>query len=291
MGDEKVNFVIISGQSGAGKSQAKKVFEDLGYYCVDNLPPSLIPDFVRLLENNAENISHVALVIDIRGGQFFKDLEDHLAIFSERHHDVKIFYFEAGDSVLLKRFKETRRSHPLNPTGRIEEAISEEKQKLSSLRDKAHFIINTSDMNQAKLKSEIARYLKIGEEITGIAITVMSFGFKKGIPMDSDFIFDVRFLPNPYYIDELRHKTGNQKEVSDYVMSFEESVKYYDHLMHLIDYVIPQFSNDGRTQLVISIGCTGGQHRSVTFTNKMAKALIQKGYSVNTVHRDARKEA
>lgn len=285
-----MNFVIISGQSGAGKSQAKKVFEDLGYYCVDNLPPSLIPDFVRLLENNGENISNVALVIDIRGGQFFKDLEEHLEILSERQQDFKIFYFEADDNVLLKRFKETRRSHPLNPTGRIEAAIKEEKQMLSSLRDKAHFIINTGNMNQAKLKSEIARYLKIGEEATGIAITVMSFGFKKGIPMDSDFIFDVRFLPNPYYIDDLKNKTGNQKEVSDYVMSFEESRNYYNHLMGLIDYVVPQFSSDGRTQLVLSIGCTGGQHRSVTFTNKIAKALIQKGYRVNTVHRDARKE-
>lgn len=286
-----MNFIIISGQSGAGKSQAKKVFEDLGFYCVDNLPPSLIPSFIELLEQSSENISNIALVIDIRGGKFFKDLENNLELLKSKEYPYKIFYFEANDDVILKRFKETRRTHPLDPSGRIEDAIIAEKDLLETLKNKADYVINTSTTNQAELKNEISRYLEIDEAKSSISLTLISFGFKKGIPLDSDFVFDVRFLPNPFYIESLRGLTGNDEPVSDYVLGFEESNNLMVHIKNLLDYSLSCFEKDGRMQLVVSIGCTGGQHRSVTFINALAKHFDNHGYNIKIVHRDIKKEA
>ncbi|MDW7661539.1 MAG: RNase adapter RapZ [Bacillota bacterium] len=286
-----MNFIIISGQSGAGKSQAKKVFEDLGFYCVDNLPPSLIPSFIELLEQSSENISNIALVIDIRGGKFFKDLENNLNLLKSKEYPYKIFYFEANDDVILKRFKETRRTHPLDPSGRIEDAIIAEKDILETLKNKADYVINTSTTNQAELKNEISRYLEIDETESNITLTLISFGFKKGIPLDSDFVFDVRFLPNPFYIESLRGLTGNDAAVSDYVLGFEESNKLMVHIKNLLDYSLSCFEKDGRMQLVVSVGCTGGQHRSVTFINALAKHFDDHGYNIKVVHRDIKKEA
>lgn len=283
-----MNFIIISGQSGAGKSQAKKVFEDFGYYCIDNLPPSLIPNFLELLEQNSEDINNIALVIDIRGGKFFKDLEDNLELLTQKNYDYRIFYFEANDDVLIKRFKETRRSHPLDPAARIETCIEQEKEILSALKEEADFVINTGVMTQSQLKSEISRFLEIKDETQQIALTIMSFGFKKGVPLDSDYVFDVRFLPNPYYIEELRTLTGNDKPVRDYVMSFQESNDYINRIEDLLAYAVPMFVRDGRNQLVISVGCTGGQHRSVTFANELSLFFKDKNYNVVTVHRDAK---
>ena len=285
-----MNFIIISGQSGAGKSQAKKVFEDLGYYCIDNLPPSLIPNFLELLEQNSENITNVALVIDIRGGKFFKDLEYHLQILQNKGYPYRVFYFEADDDVILKRFKETRRTHPLDPSGRIEDAIRAEKDILSILKNQADFVINTNTTTQTELKNKITTALDLSEKQNPMAITFLSFGYKRGIPMDSDFIFDARFLPNPYYVEALRPLTGNQHEVSDYVMSFDESRAYFDHMTQFLDHVLQAMAQDGRPQLIVSIGCTGGQHRSVTFANALTKHYAVKGYSVRAVHRDAVKE-
>lgn len=286
-----MNFIIISGQSGAGKSQAKKVFEDLGFYCVDNLPPSLIPSFIELLEQSSENISNIALVIDIRGGKFFKDLENNLELLKSKEYPYKIFYFEANDDVILKRFKETRRTHPLDPSGRIEDAIKAEKDILETLKNKADYVINTSSTNQAELKNEISRYLEIDETDNKITLTLISFGFKKGIPLDSDFVFDVRFLPNPFYIESLRGLTGNDEAVSDYVLGFEDSNRLMVHIKNLLDYSLSCFEKDGRMQLVVSVGCTGGQHRSVTFINSLAKHFDDQGYNINVVHRDIKKEA
>ncbi|MCD4713367.1 MAG: RNase adapter RapZ [Clostridiales bacterium] len=286
-----MNFIIISGQSGAGKSQAKKVFEDLGFYCVDNLPPSLIPSFIELLEQSSENISNIALVIDIRGGKFFKDLENNLNLLKSKEYPYKIFYFEANDDVILKRFKETRRTHPLDPSGRIEDAIKAEKDILETLKNKADYVINTSTTNQAELKNEISRYLEIDETENKITLTLISFGFKKGVPLDSDFVFDVRFLPNPFYIESLRGLTGNDASVSDYVLGFEESNTLMVHIKNLLDYSLSCFEKDGRMQLVVSIGCTGGQHRSVTFINALAKHFDDHGYNIKVVHRDIKKEA
>jgi len=286
-----VNFIIISGQSGAGKSQAKKVFEDLGYYCVDNLPPSLIPSFTDLLEQNSENINNVALVIDIRGGKFFKDLENHLALLKQKGYPYRVFYFEADDDVLLKRYKENRRTHPLDPSGRIDDAIQAEKQMLSSLRLQADFVINTNTTTQAQLKKAISEALDLTDTQTQMQVAFVSFGYKKGLPLDADFIFDVRFLPNPYYIEELRPMTGNDAAVSDYVMSHDESKNTYDHLKRFLDFMIPQMIKDGRAQLVVGIGCTGGQHRSVTFANLLASDFKSRGYHAIALHRDVRKEA
>ncbi|MBE0449300.1 MAG: RNase adapter RapZ [Clostridia bacterium] len=285
-----MNFIIISGQSGAGKSQAKKVFEDLGFYCVDNLPPSLIPSFIELLEQSSENISNIALVIDIRGGKFFKDLENNLELLKSKEYPYKIFYFEANDDVILKRFKETRRTHPLDPSGRIEDAIIAEKDLLETLKNKADYVINTSTTNQAELKNEISRHLEIDETKKTVSLTLISFGFKKGIPLDSDFLFDVRFLPNPFYIETLRGMTGNDQAVSDFVMGFEESKKMLEHIKNLLDYSLSCFKKDGRMQLVVSLGCTGGQHRSVTFINELAKHFDNHGYNIKIVHRDIKRE-
>lgn len=285
-----MNFIIISGQSGAGKSQAKKVFEDLGFYCIDNLPPSLIPNFIELLDQNSENINNVALVIDIRGGKFFKDLEFHLNAINQKGYNYRLFYFEADDDVLLKRFKETRRTHPLDPNGRIEEAIQAEKQILSVLKSKAEFVINTNTTNHSQLKNLISDALEISDIHGSTQVTFVSFGFKKGLPLDSDFIFDVRFLPNPYYIESLRALTGNEVEVSSYVMGFDESKEYLEVIKNTMTYVIPNIIKDGRSQLVVAIGCTGGQHRSVTFANELARYFSGKGIKSHSVHRDAKKD-
>jgi len=285
-----VNFIILSGQSGAGKSQAKKVFEDLGYYCIDNLPPSLIPSFIELVEQNSENIQHVALVIDIRGGKFFKDLENNLNLLKDKGYTYQVFYFEADDQILLKRFKETRRTHPLDPNGRIEDAIQSEKKMLSVLREQADFVINTNTTTQAQLKNSISKALSITEPHVSMQVTFVSFGFKKGLPLDADYVFDVRFLPNPYYIEALRSLTGNEAEVQNYVMSFDESRALFEQMRQFLDLVIPSMVKDGRAQLVIAIGCTGGQHRSVTFANKLADHYNIQGYSANAIHREIRKD-
>lgn len=285
-----MNFIIISGQSGAGKSQAKKVFEDLGYYCVDNLPPSLIPNFIELIEQNSENINQVALVIDIRGGKFFKDLEDNMNLLREKGYAHKVFYLEADDDVILKRFKETRRTHPLDPSGRIEDAIQSEKALLSELKSKADVVINTNATNQTQLKKLITSALDISETQNQMQITFVSFGFKRGLPLDSDYMFDLRFLPNPYYVEHLRLMTGNDIDVSDYVLSFEESKAYLEQIRIFLDFVLPHMIKDGRAQLVISIGCTGGQHRSVTFANALANHYTEIGYNACAIHRDVRKE-
>jgi len=281
-----MNFIIISGQSGAGKSQAKKVFEDFGYYCIDNLPPSLIPNFVELLEQNSEGIYNIALVIDIRGGKFFKDLEKNLQKLSLRKYDYKIFYFEASDEVLLKRFKETRRTHPLDPMGQIEMAIKEEKTLLDTLKKSADFVINTDNLTQSNLKQEISKALKISESSDSISITLMSFGFKSGVPKDVDYVFDVRFLPNPFYDESLRYSNGNDKDVRAYVMDFEESQTFKKILIGLFDFIFPRFIKEGRAQLVIGIGCTGGQHRSVTFVNELTEYYREKGYTIKRIHRE-----
>lgn len=285
-----MNFIIISGQSGAGKSQAKKVFEDLGFYCVDNLPPSLIPNFIELLAQNSENINNVALVIDIRGGKFFKDLEDNMALMNEKGFTYRVLYLEADDDVILKRFKETRRTHPLDPNGRIEDAIQSEKKLLASLKSQASFVINTNTTTQAQLKAAITKALEMDESESKLNVAFVSFGFKKGLPLDSDFIFDVRFLPNPHYIEALRPLTGNDQQVSSYVMSFEESRATLDQIVTFLNFIIPQMVKDGRAQLVIAIGCTGGQHRSVTFANALAEHYLKQGYAAAAVHRDAKRD-
>lgn len=281
-----MKITIISGLSGAGKSQAVKALEDLGYYCVDNIPPVLVPKFAELCSSSTEGIDKLGLVMDIRGGRFFDDIFESLDGLDRKGLSYDILFLEASDGALVKRFKETRRSHPMAREGRIEVGISRERKKLAPLKDRADIIIDTSDMTANQLKNEISKTYLEGA-VPSITLTLLSFGFKEGIPVDADLVFDVRFLPNPFYIEELRPMTGNDAPVQEYVMSFDESRIFMDKLMDMLLFLIPQYIKEGKSQLTIAIGCTGGKHRSVTLTNKLGDALKDAGNRVVVVHRDA----
>ncbi|QEK11583.1 RNase adapter RapZ [Crassaminicella thermophila] len=282
-----MKFVIITGLSGAGKSQAMKSMEDLGYYCVDNLPPALIPKFTDLCFHAQGEIEKIALVIDIRGGRFFDDLFKSLDVIKNQGYNYEILFLEASDEVLIKRFKETRRVHPINPSGRIIEGITKEREKLAELKKKAKYIVDTSNLTSAQLKEEIKKIYIEGVKPDNITIFIQSFGFKKGILLDADLVFDVRFLPNPHYIETLRDYTGNDKVVRDYVMKWPESIEFVEKLNDMIDFLIPLYIKEGKSQLVIGIGCTGGKHRSVTVANILYERLKDKGHRVIINHRDS----
>ncbi len=284
-----MEFVIVTGMSGAGKSQAIKVMEDIGYYCMDNLPPSLLPKFADLYFHSNNNIEKVALVIDIRGGNFFNDVFESLDKLKSKGYKYTILFLDASDDVLIKRFKELRRPHPLSPGDRVVEGIEKEREKLSELKEKANNIIDTSNLTIGMLKEEIKKILLEGEELSKLTISVLSFGFKHGIPLDADLVFDVRFLPNPHYVDKLRAYTGNDKNVRDYVMKWEESKQFRDKLIDMIYFLIPYYIKEGKTQLVIALGCTGGKHRSVTLANILYEDLEEKGHRVTIKHRDSNK--
>lgn len=281
-----MELVIITGMSGAGRSQAMKVLEDFGYYCVDNLPPVLIHQFVTLCEQNTEDIKKLALVTDIRGGIFFKDLKKELEALRRTGLSYKLLFLDASDKVLIKRFKEARRSHPMNPTGSIEDGIFEERKTLSLLKDAADTIIDTSGYNLSQFKNEMSKIFRENSETSNMSISIMSFGFKKGMPMDADFVFDARFLPNPFYVEELRALTGNDVPVQEYVMSFQESHDFYLQILNMVTTVLPLCEKEGRAQLIIAIGCTGGHHRSVTLANRLYNELDSGKYTLSITHRD-----
>ncbi len=284
-----MKIVIITGMSGAGKSQAVKCMEDLGYYCVDNLPPILISKFVELCRQSQGDIEKVALVIDIRGGLFFQDLFAGLDNLAESGHEYEILFLDANDESLIKRFKETRRKHPISINGKgIGEGISEERKRLEKLKKMATNIIDTSKLTPGQLKEELRNIYLEGDSTTNLIIYITSFGFKHGIPLDSDLVFDVRFLPNPYYIDELRDFTGRDKRIRDFVMASPISVEFSERLYNLIDFLIPHYIKEGKNQLVISIGCTGGRHRSITISHVLYNRLREEGYRVISNHRDER---
>jgi len=283
-----MELVIITGMSGAGRSQAMKVLEDFDYYCVDNLPPVLIHQFVDLCDRNTEDIRKLALVTDIRGGIFFEDLVQEMENLKANGLDCKLLFLDSSDKVLIKRFKEARRSHPMNPNGSIEDGIGEEREKLSKLRDMADTIIDTSGYNLSQFKNEMSKIFREDTETSNMSISIMSFGFKKGIPLDADFVFDARFLPNPFYIEELRSQTGNDKPVQDYVMSFTESHDFYNQIVSMVNTVLPLCEKEGRAQLIIAVGCTGGQHRSVTLSNRLYNELNDHKYTVGITHREIR---
>lgn len=282
-----MKFVIITGLSGAGKSQAMKSMEDLGFYCVDNLPASLIPKFTELCLHAQGDIDKVALVIDIRGGPFFDDLFENLDMLRRVGYEYEILFLETSDEVLIKRFKESRRDHPLSPGDRIIEGITAERKKLARLKEMAHYIIDTSKLTPANLKEEINQIFMQGIKSRNLTISILSFGFKKGIPLDADLVFDVRFLPNPHYIDELRDYTGDDQSVRDYVMKWPESISFVEKLKDMIDFLIPLYIKEGKSQLVIAIGCTGGKHRSVTIANILYETLKEKGHRATINHRDS----
>jgi len=276
--------------SGAGKSLCVKYFEDIGYFCVDNLPPSLVPKFAEICLQGQNKMDRIALIMDIRGGSMFLDLFPALESLAAYGISYKILFLEAQDNVLVKRFKETRRMHPLSPEGRILDGIREERRILQPVKEKAHYIIDTSNLTPRQLKQEIHNLFVEGKPFSGLIISVISFGFKYGVPIDCDLVFDVRFIPNPYYIDSLKNLTGNDEEVSEYVMSFHESRVFLTKLVDLLDFLIPNYVKEGKNQLVIGIGCTGGKHRSVTIANQLFDILKAKNSSVVLEHRDIDKD-
>lgn len=284
-----VDLLIITGLSGAGKTQAVRVLEDLGFFCVDNLPPVLIPKFAELCAQTEGKVKKVALVIDIRGGMFFDDLLKELEELKNLKIYYEILFLEASDEVLVKRFKETRRRHPMSPDGSIYAGIRRERERLQELRGKADKIIDTSNLKPAQLKEEIRMIWGTGNRKRSLYITLMSFGFKYGIPLDTDLLIDVRFLPNPYYIKELRELTGNDSEVKEYVFKSSVSKEFLQKYYDLLNFLIPHYIQEGKTHLVIAIGCTGGQHRSVAIANKLGVLLKKEDYEVNVAHRDVQK--
>lgn len=286
-----MRLVIITGMSGAGKSSVLKMLEDAGYFCVDNLPIQLIYKFVQLTENGTEKFDTVALGVDIRSGQALEELEQVLEQIKLDGYQYEILFLEASTEVLVKRYKETRRNHPLSGSGRVETGIEEERNKLDFIKKKADVILDTSRLLIRELKTEIDKIYVRNETYKNFYITILSFGFKYGIPMDSDLVFDVRFLPNPFYISHLKGLTGNDLPVQEYVMESELSKTFLDKLEDMLLFLIPNYILEGKNQLVISIGCTGGKHRSVTLANELEKRIKKLKYGLKVEHRDMEKDA
>ena len=282
-----MRFVIVTGMSGAGKSSALKTLEDAGYFCVDNLPVALLDKFADMLLDETAKIENVALGIDIRNGRGIGELAHKLKEIEAAGIKYEILYLNASNRILLKRYKETRRTHPLAHGGRVDRGIRQEREKLAFLKQHADYIIDTSKLLTRELNMELEKIFVEGREFKSLVVTVLSFGFKYGIPADADLVFDVRFLPNPYYIDDLKKKTGNDKPVQDYVMGFEVSHVFLNKLTDMIQFLLPNYVQEGKNQLIIGIGCTGGKHRSVTLANRLFENLSrQNDYGIRIEHRD-----
>lgn len=282
-----MRFVVVTGMSGGGKSTALRMLEDAGFYCVDNLPVALIEKFMELIAQPGSEVTKVALGLDVRADQSFEDVNKVLDKMRENGYSFEILFMEAGDQALVKRYKETRRVHPLSQDGRVEDGIVKERKILQKIRGKADYVIDTSNLLTRELKEELERIFVKNEEYNSLMVTILSFGFKHGIPADADLVFDVRFLPNPFYIEELKYKTGNDKEVQDYVMGFDEAEIFIDKLSDMTEFLLPNYIKEGKYQLVIAIGCTGGKHRSVTLANRLYERMKRKGgYGLKIVHRD-----
>jgi len=280
-----MELIIVTGLSGAGKSQAMHCLEDLGFYCIDNLPPKLMGSFITLAKNANETIDKVAISADIRGGKFFNDLEACLEELHTQDVEYKLMFLEASDQVLIRRYKETRRNHPMNRDGNILEGIQHERQVLEPIKKKARFVVDTSGLKAAGLNAEI-KSLLVSEEADTFTINIESFGFKHGIPTEADFVFDARFIPNPFYLKSMKKLTGRNKKVRDYVLQFEESRDYIRRVSGLILASIPGYIREGKYHLSIGVGCTGGQHRSVVIASELARVLEANGRSVILTHRD-----
>ncbi|MBO5622705.1 MAG: RNase adapter RapZ [Butyrivibrio sp.] len=287
-----MRFVIVTGMSGGGKATAIHMLEDAGFYCVDNLPVSLIEKFAELILTPDSEITKVVLGIDARAGQSFEGVSGILENLKKKGIPVEVLFMDASDQVLIKRYKETRRIHPMNSAGdRLEDGIAKERDVLAEIKTKADYIIDTSNLLTRELKEELDRIFVNNEEYNSLMVNILSFGFKYGIPSDADLVFDVRFLPNPYYIDELKHQTGEDKPVQDYVKSFSACKEFVDKLADMLTFLIPNYVKEGKYQLVVAIGCTGGQHRSVTIANEVYERLKDENgnFGLNLSHRDIRK--
>lgn len=283
-----MRFVIVTGMSGAGKSSVLKMLEDFNYFCVDNLPIPLVKKFTRLIMQG--KLGKVALGLDIRSGQALKELDIVLQDIRNMGFQFEILFLDCSTDVLVKRYKETRRTHPLSGGVRIEKGIDMERERLEFLRRKADVIIDTSHLLIRDLKAQITRIYVDDVSFSNFYVTVLSFGFKYGIPSDSDLVFDVRFLPNPYYVQELKHLTGNDIKVSSYVMKSEPAIQFLNKLEDMLIFLIPNYIVEGKNQLVVSIGCTGGKHRSVTLVNELIKRLSKTEYGLKVEHRDITKD-
>ena len=285
-----MEFVIVTGLSGAGKSRAINALEDIGFYCVDNMPPKLLPKFAELCLQSRDKLSRVAIVIDARGGELFRDLFESLEELKQQGGDYKLLFLECNDQVLARRYKETRRQHPLagENGGSVVAAIAQERALLKSARARTDYLIDTSLLSPAQLKERITA-LFLGDSHTGMVVQCMSFGFKYGYPAEADLVMDVRCLPNPFYVDTLKHKTGLDEDVRRFVLDRDETRGFQTRLYDLVDYLLPLYSEEGKSQLVIAIGCTGGKHRSVALTEELAKHIIAGGRRVMVNHRDIEK--
>ncbi|MDD6485154.1 MAG: RNase adapter RapZ [Clostridiales bacterium] len=283
-----MQFTIVTGMSGSGKTRVIRNLEDMGYFCVDNMPPVLIPKLSEMLSSMNGKFNNVAIVVDIRVGDMINELIEQVNIL-RHNYAVKMIFLDADNETIVRRYKETRRSHPIdNPNGLLA-AIEQERITLSGLMTEADYVIDTSNFTNAELLGELKEICQ-EDKSASIEINVMAFGFKYGIPLDADLVFDVRCFPNPFYIDELKHKTGNDREVQDYVMSFSQAVEFMDKLNDMMDFMIPLYIEEGKISLTVAIGCTGGKHRSVTMANKLAEHLKEEGYEVNTSCRDMGRE-
>lgn len=279
------SFVIVTGISGAGKSATLNFFEDIGYFCVDNLPPALIEKFAEICFNTESGISKVALGIDIRGGKHFEDLFLYLDTLNKTDYDFEILFLDCKNEVLLKRYKETRRTHPLSKSNDILLGLEKEREILKNVKDKSTYVIDTSHLLTRELKSELIDIFVDKKDFKSIVVTIVSFGFKYGVPLDADLVFDVRFLPNPFYVQELKQYTGNDTQVQEFVMKNDIAVKFLDKLEDMVSFLIPNYIIEGKNSLVIAIGCTGGKHRSVTMANKLYDKLShEKKYSTFIKH-------
>jgi UPF0042 nucleotide-binding protein len=284
-----MQYTIVTGMSGSGKTRVIRYLEDMGYFCIDNMPPVLIPKFSEMLSSVNGKFTNVALVIDIRVGDMINELLEQIAILKKNGYDCRLLYLDADDETLVKRYKETRRQHPLENSEGLLAAIRQERRMLEKLYAAADNVIDTSKYtNQTLLKK--LKEIYAGDSNTRFVVNVMAFGFKYGMPLDADLVFDVRCFPNPFYIEELKQKTGNDKEVQDYVMSFPTAVKFLEKLEDMMKFMIPLYMEEGKVSLTIAIGCTGGKHRSVTMTNKLAECLKDSEYEVNVTYRDMGKE-
>lgn len=283
-----MRLVIVTGISGAGKVTALKIFEDNGYYCVDNLPIDLIESFADIFFGQTNEKNKVAIGVDIRSGKNLEKMSEVLKNMKAKEQNYEILFLDCNNNTLIKRFKETRRSHPMGDRDSVENEINEERAKLEFLREQADYIIDTSNLLVKELRGEIEKIFVLNRDYRNLFVTIMSFGFKHGVPADCDLVFDVRFLPNPYYVPELKHKTGNQKEVQDYVLNSPVSHEFLNKLVDMIKFLIPNYIEEGKNQLVIGIGCTGGHHRSVTIANELYNQLNSSdaSYGIRLSHRD-----
>lgn len=285
-----MKFVIITGMSGAGKSQAIKIFEDIGYYCIDNMPPKLFSKVAEVMAQSDSGLSKVAFAIDTRSGSMYSELCQCIDEFESSNGKCEILFLDADSQVLVKRYKESRRNHPMSNSS-VLEGIESERNLVKDIRRRASYIVDTSNMKPKQLRDYISTvFSDVDTEKSSVAVNVVSFGFKYGIPIDADLVFDVRFLPNPFYIPELKEKTGLDKEVFEYVLSFDVTKKFVDKLNDMLAFLMPHYADEGKSNLVIAIGCTGGKHRSVTVANELVKYLTDCGYNTFASHRDINRD-